>query len=1043
MTIKSSFLQLRLAGALSACLAFSTLAFGQSTGALQGTVTDSSGAAVPNATVTVKDPEHGIDRTLATDAAGIYFAPSLPVGTYSIEVKAPGLSTTEAKGIVVSVGSTQKMDIALTVAASSQVVEIQASAPLVDTSTSSLGSVVNEQTVQEIPLNGRHFVDLAELTTGTVTGPANGNLTVPLRGQGTFSFNSAGGREDTVNFMVNGINMNDPNNQQVTFQPTINTVDEFIIDNSTFSAEYGRNSGSIVNVATREGVNTWHGEAYEFLRNNDLDARNYANPTYNTVAGALVPSPQGEFIRNQFGGDGGGGIKKDKTFVYLSYEALRQRQSYPLSTTTLTAAQFAQAQATSDAAIRALLPLIPAANSGPNSYSYTAPSPVNIQQGTVNFTQILSAAHRLNVYYAIQQDARSEPPTTDNNTFPNEGDHRAGRRQLISLNESWVISPTLVNDFRAGGNRIHIVFNPDVLTNPLNYNINDGVTTAIGLPEITISGTGIEFGSSSISARGDTTAVIADTLNWTHGNHTIKMGGEERRANTDNIVTSPGTFGFPSITAFLADQASSFTTTTSNRSNRSYQNAIGAFVTDLWKVSPKFTASLGLRYEWNSTPTEAGGRYVIFDPATDTLQHVGSDGGPSLAYNQNALNFEPRIGFAFDPFEKSKTVIRGAYAIMTDQPGFGLVTNLVNNPPYAIPISSTISGLTLLNAYSLVAGGSIAPTSVAHNYKNAYVSQWNFGLEQQLANDFKVTARYVGSKGTDLNIERNYNQFVNGVRPYPKLSANSPIDPGVTLGNITVNESDGNSSYNALWVTAEKRFAYGLQFNSSYTWSKSIDENSRNFQGVVIQDSNNIQGDRGLSDFDTRNRIVISGVYQLPFKGNRLKDGWQISLIEQTQSGNPVNFHTALSSFTGLATLRPNVTGPVMAGFGPATNGSPLDINYIQNPGVFVYPGAAFGTLGRNVIEGPGFSNLDLAVVKNTRINERFRLQIRADAFDSLNQTNFNNPVTSLPTPAGGAGIAFVPTATSTFGVITAGTRFAPGDFGTSRQLQLSMKLLF
>ena len=230
---------------------------------------------------------------------------------------------------MVEVGATAKVDLTLSVASSTQVVEIQAAAAMADTTTASLTSIVNERAVQEIPLNGRHFVDLAQLTTGTVTGPANGSLTVPLRGQGTFSFNSAGGREDTVNFMVNGINMNDKNNQQVTFQPTINTVDEFIVDNQTFSAEYGRNSGTIVNVATRPGVDFWHGEAYEFIRNNDLDARNFANPTNTTVAGVLVPNPQSEFIRNQFGGDGGGAIKKDKTFVYLSYEALRQRQAVP------------------------------------------------------------------------------------------------------------------------------------------------------------------------------------------------------------------------------------------------------------------------------------------------------------------------------------------------------------------------------------------------------------------------------------------------------------------------------------------------------------------------------------------------------------------------------------------------------------------------------------------------------------------------------------------------------------------------------------------
>jgi outer membrane receptor protein involved in Fe transport len=949
------------------------------------------------------------------------------VGTYSIEVKAAGLSTSEAKGIVVEVGTTAKVDLTLSVASSTQVVEIQASAAMVDSTTASLTSMVNERTVQEIPLNGRHFVDLAELTTGTVTGPANGNLTVPLRGQGTFSFNSAGGREDTVNFMVNGINMNDPNNQQVTFQPTINTVDEFVVNNSTFSAEYGRNSGTIVNVATRPGVDVWHGEAYEFLRNNDLDARNFSNPTNTTVGGVLVPNPQSEFIRNQFGGDGGGAIKKDKTFVYLSYEALRQRQAVPFSTTTLTTAQVAQAQATSDPIIKALLPLIPAPNTGTNQYSFSASAPVNIQQGTVNFSQIFSDSNRLNVYYAIQADARFEPPTTDANDFPNEGDMRNGRRQLISLVDSWVISPAMVNEARLGGNRIHIVFNPDNMDNPATFGINSGVTGPVGIPQITISG-GFEFGGISgfPQGRGDTTAVLSDTLSWIHGNHTIKFGGEERRANTDNFSATPGTFTFPSIASFLADQATGFTTTASNRSNRSYANALGLFVTDNWKVTSRLTATLGLRYDWYKTPTEGGGRYVVFDPTTDSLEHT------SQPYNQSAKNFEPRLGFAYDPFGRSRTVIRGAYAIMTDQPGFGLVTALAANPPSAFPVSFTPSAavpfVSLGNAYTL-AGGSVAPYSVARNYKDAYVSEWNLGVEQQIANDFKVTARYVGSKGTDLNIERNYNQLINGVHPYLALSASSPIDPGLPLSNITVSESDGNSSYNALWATAEKRFAKGLQFNVAYAYSKSIDDNSRNYQGIVIQNSYNINGDRGLSDFDTRNRIVLNGIYQLPFHGNRLKDGWQLSLIEQTQTGNPLNFHTSNAAFTGQALLRPNISGPVETGISPATNGSATTVTYIQNPSVFVNQGNAFGNLGRNAITGPGISNLDIALTKNTKITERFTIQFRADAFDSLNQTNFNNPVLTI--------------GSATTGLITAGTRFAAGDFGTSRQLQMSMKLLF
>jgi hypothetical protein len=422
----------------------------------------------------------------------------------------------------------------------------------------------------------------------------------------------------------------------------------------------------------------------------------------------------------------------------------------------------------------------------------------------------------------------------------------------------------------------------------------------------------------------------------------------------------------------------------------------------------------------------------VFDPTTVTLQYVGKDGGPSGVYNESALNFEPRVGFAYNPFGTSKTVIRGAFGIMTDQPGFGLVTGLVGNPPNAFPVSfaptAAVPYVTLGDAYQL-AGGSVAPYSVAHNYHDAYVSEWNLGVEQQVGDGFLLTARYVGSKGTDLNIERNYNQFVNGVRPYPFLSMSSPIDPGLPLSNITVSESDGNSSYQALWITAEKRFAKGLQFSASEAFSKSIDENSRNFEGVVIQNSFDIAGDRGLSDFNVKSRFVVSGVYDFPFTGNRLKDGWRLSLFEQTQTGQPLNFHTSVSGFTGNANLRPSVTGPVQVGFAPATNGAATSIQYILNPSVFVNQGNAFGNLGRNVIIGPGFSNLDFALTKNTKINERATIQLRADAFDALNQTNFGNPVTTI--------------GSATLGIITGGTRFAAGDFGTSRQIQLSAKLLF
>lgn len=1008
----------RFTAVLVSCCALTVTAFAQSTGSIAGTITDATHAVIPNAKVTITDEGTGVARQVNTDSAGIYSVPSLTPGNYRVQVQSPGLQTVTANNLVVTVGSTTTQNFTLNVANSSETVEIQATTPLVDTSSVTVGGVVNQRTVQEIPLNGRHFIDLALLIPGSVTPPANGFLTAPLRGQGSFSFNSAGAREDEVNFMINGVNMSDMSQNQITFQPTINTVDEFVVDNSTYGAEYGRNAGSIVNIATRAGTNQLHGEAYYFVRNSALDARNFSNPS---------GVPQSPFKRNQFGGDGGGPLKKDKSFLFLTYEELIQRQSVPLSTPVLSAAQRASV---ADPIVQKLLPLIPLANSPGNVFVGSAVAPVNIYQGTGNFSQVLSETNRFNAYYAMQHDVRDEPPTTDGNNLPNYGDNRQGWRQLLTLNDVETLSSNLVNEARAGFNRIHIVFAAENQLNAAAYGIDSGVNAAIGLPQISVSGA-FSFGGINgfPQGRGDDNITLSDTVSWVKGAHSIKFGAEAHRIISDSFSYSPGTFSFPSISAFLNDQSNLFTANSSNHAARIGVYSVGAFVQDSWKAASRFTLNLGLRYDWYGTPTEADNRFVVFDPTADALEHVGTGGGLSLAYKQNALNFEPRVGFAYDVFGTGKTVVRSAYAIFVDQPITGLVSGLVNNPPYALPVTLTGTSsapVTFANAYSLAAG-TVSPVSVAHNYRDAYVQSWNFNVQQQLGHSYGMMIGYFASKGTDLNIERNYNQPINGIRPYPTLSSTSPIDPGSKLGNILVYESDANSSYNAMWLTVDKRFSKGLQFSSSYTWSKSIDENSRNVEGLVIQNSYNIEGDRGLSDFDARNRFTFDGVYDLPFKG-RFISGWEISLIEQIQSGNPINFHTTNTSFVGAGVLRPSVTGAVTTGYSPATNGNATFITYIEDPSVFVNQGNAFGNLGRNVIIGPGFSNLDASLIKNFQIREGLRLQFHADAFDLLNQANWNQPGSTV--------------GTSTFGLISA-TRFPAGDSGSSRQLQLALKLIF
>ena len=316
---------------------FTIAAFGQNTASIKGTVTDSSGAAVAGAKVTVTNVDLGITRTTQTNSEGDYEVPALKPGTYSVGVEMHGFQPLQAKNVMLEVSKNTVQSFKLSVASTTETVTVEATAPVIESTTMTVGQTIDQKTVQEIPLNGRHFVDLALLIPGTVTPPQNGFLTAPLRGQGSFAFNTAGNREDSVNFMINGINLNDMVQNQVTFQPTINTVSEFKVDNSTYSAEYGRNSGAIVNIATRSGTNQFHGEGYDYLRNDFFDARNAFNTktVTDTNTGLQVPNPMASFKRNQFGGDFGGPILKDKTFFFLSYEGLRQRQGLPFAANVL------------------------------------------------------------------------------------------------------------------------------------------------------------------------------------------------------------------------------------------------------------------------------------------------------------------------------------------------------------------------------------------------------------------------------------------------------------------------------------------------------------------------------------------------------------------------------------------------------------------------------------------------------------------------------------------------------------------------------------
>jgi hypothetical protein len=1010
-------------------LVFAASAFSQTTAKILGTVSDQSGAAVVGATVTIKSTATSIERTTQTNSTGAYEVPALPPGTYSVQVQMAGFETQLAKGVQLEVSNNAVQNFGLKVANTTEVVTVEGTAPVIEATTMTVGQTINQRTVQDIPLNGRHFVDLALLIPGTVTPPQNGFLTAPLRGQGSFAFNSAGAREDAINFMINGINLSDMVQNQVTFQPTINTISEFKIDNSTYSAEYGRNSGSIVNIATRSGSNEYHGEVYDYLRNDFFDARNAFNRV-TTSTGA--PNPIAPFKRNQFGADFGGPIKKGKTYFFLSYEGLRHRQGLPTSANVFTETQRAAIVAGGNPVANAILGLVPHPNtiigSGivPNGFIGSATAPVNIDQGTADINHTFSDKDSLHGYYVYQNDFRGEP--TQGSNIPGFGDTRAGHRQVFTLGETHVFSPALVNEARIGANRIHLVFFPQNATDPASL----GLAGLLGpnqqfLPTFVASDQpGLTFGDERNfpQGRGDTALEAADTISYIRGKHSFKFGVEGRDFHNDNFNGDPGQLTFTSA-GLASGNVTAAARTVGNVANRINVGALDFFGMDSWKVTSKLTAELGVRYSWNMTPSEAKDRFFVLTPVA--APGVGVVASSSEPYAQNNTNFQPRVGFAWNVFEN--TVLRGGYGFQVDQPITGVVTGLSSNPPLALPISVQANSFGALPGKFTGAPASVAPVVVNPNFQNANVQSWNLNLEQQIGRSLGIMVGYFGSKGTHLEIDRDINQFgvlsspqVNGLNPTrPFQSASIPTLGVVSLANsITERDSIGTSSYNALWVTANKKMSHGIQFNASYTLSHSIDENSRNNQGIVVQDSTNIFGSVGSSDFDARQRFVVNAIYDLPFKANRIVSGWSIAPIVSLQSGNPFNIVSSVNTITGVATVRPNLKAT------PVVTGNPLG-NWFLDPTVFITPPAGtLGIVGRNSFVGPGFEDVDLALIKNTKVTERMNVQFRADAFDILNHPNYGQPSGTV----------------GSVGVIQS-TRFPTGDSGSSRQLQFALKLQF
>ncbi len=1032
--------QCALAAFLTASpVVFSAMAYAQSTATLQGTVTDASGAVLAGARITIHSIGTGQDREVEADSAGSYAVPSLQPGAYSVQAQAQGFSITRIDHILLMVDQRTTVNLKLSVASAGETVEVAGTAPIIDADTITVGQVIDQRTVQNIPLNGRHFLDLTALVPGSVTPPTSGSLTSPSRGLGANSFITAGNREDSANFMINGINLNDLSQNQITFQPSIDTTAEFKISNSTPSAEYGRSSGAIVNVATRSGTNEFHGEVFDYLRNNDLDARNYFNPHGTRM---------NEFQRNNFGASVGGPVLRDRTFFFLSFEGLRQSQQLNLTSGVLTTAQRA-AFAASPAGPQwaQLVGLIPQANSGAASFTGSAAGPVKVSQYTGDVLHKISTADQLHLYYAFQQDNRTEP-NLQGNTLPGFGDHRDSHRQIGTINETHIFNSNVVNEARLGFSRIAIAFSPEAVINPASYGIGSGAVPGSTIPQISVPSIGLNIGGPGGFPQGryDTTGVASDTLNYLWGKHTIKAGGEYRRVVGDSFGGDPGSLSFSSVQSFINGTVNSFAITPQRVVSRLFTNAAAAFVDDTYKVSPRVEVELGLRFEWNGTPTEGADRLINFLASNDSLTNIHTH-GYNNAYNQN-YNYEPRVGFTWDVRGNAQTILRGAYGILADQPTLNAVSGLAGNPPLAAPVNYSGGAGAVGSIYAEGGASGLAPTAVNPQLTNAYMESYNLNLQQQVGSATALQIGYIGSLGRHLRIRRNLNQptLAGNARPFLTLAASSPIDPGSRIGNISEVDSNAYSDYSALWFTMRQNLSHGLEFDSTYTWSRSMDVNSLGSQGgYTLQDNFNPQGNYAPSDFDARNRFVFSGIWQLPLHGGRLKDGWQIANITQLQSGNPFTVLTT-STYNGTSgTMRPDQLGSYRL---TRTKLASNNLQYLAASGCnanaatlagcsFFAPSTGFGTLGRNSIVGPGLADSDISVQKNTKLAEATSIELRADAFDFLNHANFNQPNATISTSG-----TQPTTAGTLFGQINQ-TRFPVGDLGSSRQLQFSLKFFF
>ena len=1018
---------------------------------------------MPGATVTITNTTTGEARTATSGDQGEYAISALPPGLYEILIEKPPFEK-YANNVELHVNEVVRADVTLMVGSVGTFV-IETFQGNLKHDSASLGTVVDNRQITGLPLDGRNFYELSLLVPGAVP-PAQGSAG-SVRGDFAFSVNGA--REDANNFLLDGVYNIDPKLNTFGVRPSVDAIREFEMLTSTYDASFGRNPGAQVNVILFSGTNDFHGSVFEFHRNAALDARNFFAP-------ATEPKPK--YLRNQFGGAIGGPIVRDRTFFFADYEGTRSREGITRITNVPTAQErvgnFSQSVfgvptnpftgmpfdggQIPDFFIhpvgRAIAALYPLPNRNVPFQNFVS-SPTQRDDNDsfdVRVDHHLTDKADLAFRYSFGDRDLFEPFTGPAfSVVPGFGDLVKRRSQNGMVALTWVLTPNLVNETRGAFSRVaaSVTQEASVLNSEVGLPTISPRARDLGLSFITITGYS-PLGDEGNNPQNSVTNVyqFLNNSSYVHGNHLFKFGADLRftQQNAFRDVESRGRLQFSPFFQLtgnaLADMLLGFPLLTSvarvDNPQQIRTESYNFFINDSWRVTPRLTLTAGLRYEYNSPPVDAEDRATVFDLATRSIVPVGTNGVPRSGFEPDRNNFAPRLGFAWSI--DRYTVLRGGYGVYYDQSPLAPAESLYfNSPFFDNNIFFSLPGLplTLSDPFPSFFPFPLPDSALAiqRNLRTGYMQHWNLNIEREIGNHTVFEVAYVGSKGTKLLTARDINQPQPQILP-PGLPFVPRPDP--RFDDIDLLESRGNSSYNALQARFQQRLFHGLTSLVSYTWSKSIDDASNFFSSAgdpnFPQNSYNVAAERGRSNFDVPHRLSASYSYALPFGEGRsyLADdgwvstvltGWETHGIITLQSGRP--FTVAL-----LSDIDNSGTGRSILGFGandrPNVAGNPEISNPSPdrwfNTAAFAFPApGTFGNAGRNILDGPGFQNVNASLMKNTRLTENVNLQFRAEVFNLFNHPNFNLPDNFLGSP--------------TFGRISSAR--------DPRHIQFGLKLLF